>query len=171
MKKYRPATGDTVQHRSFSRQPANDALLSGNSDSQSRSLCAVKGYRQVVERVQRVAGPPGYFEALLYSKVSQPAQQGHECDLQLDSGQTCAEAKMVPTAESEMSHGVAARDVEPMRINELPRIAIGGADADDQHRILCDLLAGELDVVGRASRRPLHGRVHAQQLFDGAADQ
>jgi hypothetical protein len=63
---------------------------------------------------------------------------------------------------------VPAREVQTVRVRELRRIAIGGADRGDHHRALRDLATTDLDVGGRHARRPLHRTVVPEQLLHRA---
>ena len=68
-----------------------------------------------------------------------------------------AESQMVP---------VVALQVEGIRLGELPLVAVGGTNKDEDRRVCRDSRATYLELFSGASKYDLNGRIIAQDLFD-----
>ena len=64
-----------------------------------------------------------------------------------------------------------ARDVEPVRVVELLRVAIGGADHDVENLALADLHAADFEILARGADAALGRRVEAEEFFGGEIDE
>ncbi len=64
-----------------------------------------------------------------------------------------------------------ARDVDPVRVGKLVRIAVRGADHDMENLALADLLAADLKVFARGPDAALGRCVVAQEFLGGEVDQ
>ena len=76
----------------------------------------------------------------------------------------------MPVREGEVAVGIAA-DIEPVRVGELRRIAVGGADADVNVGSLRHGDAAEHGVRRRTAVAELVRAFHAQELLDRGFDQ
>ena len=73
-------------------------------------------------------------------------------------------------AKCDVAVGV-TRNVDPVRVGKLVRIAVRGADHDMENLALADLLAADLKVFARGPDAALGRCVVAQELFGGEVDQ
>src|SRR5262245_3741913 len=90
----------------------------------------MKSYRQACESAEAIVRNPTQFGFLDGQfQVFQAAQQCPKKLLSLGAGQLRAKAVMLAPTESKMAIGM-ARGLEPVRLGERRRIAVGGANDD-----------------------------------------
>src|SRR6185437_7527178 len=95
-------------------------------------------------------------------------EEGGQSDLKLDARHAGTETEVASAAESEVPVCILAREIQQMGPGKLSRVAVGGADGDEDDIIPCDGLAGEIEVFACAAAGPLDGRMQPQEFFDGA---
>ncbi len=94
-------------------------------------------------------------------------QERVERHLRLQSCQRCANAVVVPQAESEVPI-LSAPDIEAVGIGEPLRVAIGSRDKREDDRARPKLHSRELHRFYHSAVGELHGRLEAQALLHGA---
>src|SRR5216683_6602415 len=110
--------------------------------------------RQLAEAVQGHAWlEPEFFGRYGQLQLGHPAEQATERLLELQPGKLCAEAVMHADAECQMVSGRAA-DVEPVRVTEDRRVAIGGREEREYCLACPDRDAANLHILaGYPGRR------------------
>ena len=100
-------------------------------------------------------------------QAREPPEERADSDLALEAGEGSAEAVVDAGAKGEVGVGVVALDVEPVRIGELRRIAVGGAEQRHHEAALRDRLPSELRVLHGKAHGHLYRAVVAEQLLHG----
>ena len=90
--------------------------------------------------------------------------------LELHAREVGAEAVVLAVAERHVVVGRAA-DVEALRLGEHVLVAVRRRIPEDQLRVLLDLLAADLALLGRGAPERVHRRAEAQDLLDRAVEQ
>src|SRR5579859_5592394 len=99
-------------------------------------------------------------DALYPAKAAYQLVQRH---LRFHAGERIAGAGVDAAAERQVAIGMAA-DVEPIRIGELRRVAVGGADAQMHVGMRGDLGAADRGVAGRPPIAELVGTLQPQKF-------
>src|SRR6266516_6077705 len=100
--------------------------------------------------------PP--FQRADNHRMAHPAHKRTDCDLSFQPCKHGSEARKRSVAEAQMSVPF-PRNVKPVGIGELIRIAIGRSQGN-QHRIACrNVLAVDCNVIHRDYSHELHGTV------------
>src|SRR5688572_14942991 len=86
------------------------------------------------------------------------------------SREGCPEARMDAVAESDVRIGRAS-DVKFVRLGELSRVTVGGADHGEDQFPRWNFLAMHLGFPERSAHEPLERGTISQDLFDGAGKQ
>jgi hypothetical protein len=101
---------------------------------------------------------------------AQPPSDRADGDLGLHPREVLPQAGVNSGAESQVTV-VPTADVQPVRIGELDRVAVGGGDQDEDLLTAPDELVAERDVLECQPSEGLDRRVVAEELFDRAPDQ
>src|SRR6266851_9300644 len=101
-----------------------------------------------------------------HADVLKPGEQRLEGDSSFKACQRRTKAKVDPLAESDVSPGVVATNVETLRVEELPSVPVGRRVHYDQARTRRDPDPAEFGVARSEASQTLHRRFQAQSLFD-----
>src|SRR5438445_1805199 len=107
---------------------------------------------------------------LRQAHAGKAAHQPVERDLPLQARQRSAEAEMDPGAKRQVGIRLAAK-VEILRIGELLRVAVAGAEQQHHGLALTDRASIDLEVLERHPAGELDRRIETEQLLDRGARQ
>jgi hypothetical protein len=145
--------------------PKCATAASSPADAPERALPA---RRQRGEAAQDESLPPSRMLGIIELQARQAAQQRGDRNLALDAGELGTEAVVDAAAERQRAH-VGARDVEPVGVGVDGGVAIGRTEqAYDRLALGQRDTADLVDVFERGAASNLHGRIIAQEFFDGA---
>jgi hypothetical protein len=109
----------------------------------------------------------GYRE----TQAGEPAQKTRERNLNAQTDQVLPQTHMAANSEREMSSRVAKR-IEPVRVDELRRIAVRGRERHADSLARVDPNALQVDLLERGPRRDrLEDREISQELVDRSREQ
>ena len=147
-------------------------LITASKPLEDLARAARKRHGQRFQAVQDQPGPPAQgLRRDGEPQVRNPAQQAVDGDLSLEPGQRRAQAEMHALAERHVPVRL-AREVQCIRVIELPLIPVGGCEHGKHHLTARNRHAGDRHVLARVSfRRRFQRAVVTQELFDGRLDQ
>lgn len=99
-------------------------------------------------------------------QVGERPDERRKRDARFEAGQRCPETMVSSVAERQMLHR-AAGDVELLRVVELPGVAVGRGQNQQDPLAGLDLVAAQFEVLLHAAGERLRRPVVAQDLLDG----
>lgn len=123
--------------------------------------------RLVVVRAPHTWAVVGLADAEIGHSIQQTID-GHAA---FNASEGCSRTRVNPSAEGDVLPDVLAVQVEFVRLVELPRVTVGGAEAEHHNRACFDRYTTEFRCLPGESEVDLRGALVPEGLFDECGDQ